>query len=271
MEHGIQRPLIKEPQCAWTDAHAHLSDLDPPQLSAIVTEAHDAGFNCIINTATSLSDSTIVCQQCTPHPLLSCTVGISPFDVADAHGTWYQQLRDLCNLPQVVGIGETGIDASNPTYPPVDLQQTVFEKHLELAMETDLPIVIHSRGSEQRVLDICLAHKAPTVVFHCYTGDSATMERIVDAGYMISFSGIITFTNTTLIPLVRQTPLSNILIETDSPYLAPVPFRGKPNRPALAALVGCSIAKIKQLDEAECAQAILKNFRATFAKRFSAC
>jgi TatD DNase family protein len=250
----------------WIDSHAHLCDVDDALQAVLIAEAQACGIDRILNAATSLSSSASVLRQCGLHRCLSAAVGISPFDVQDAPQDWRMQLAAFAKRPAVVAIGETGMDVSNPAYPPLTLQRDFFEKHLECAHAADLPVVVHSRGCERQALDMCVASGVRSAIFHCYTGSLDALTRIIDAGYVVSFSGIITFKNSTLSPLVAYTPLSHMLIETDSPYLAPVPHRGMQNRPAWVAHVGKAVAKIKKLEEEECGLLLEDTFSRTFGK-----
>jgi TatD DNase family protein len=251
----------------WTDSHAHLYGCDEAGLDAVLSGAQANSVHRILNTATSLPTSATVVSQCAGHAALPGAVGISPFDVKNNPGSWEAQLAELAVQPRIVAIGETGIDATNPTYPDLDLQVEFFEKHLGLAITRDLPVIVHSRGCERRALDICLASGVRRAVFHCYTGDAATMKAIVDAGYYVSFSGIVTFTNSPLVSLAAAAPIDSMLIETDSPYLAPVPHRGKQNQPAWVALTGKKIAEIRGMDEEELAKALERNFDRLFLNK----
>lgn len=248
----------------WTDSHAHLYGCDAAALDLLLSAAVKNGVRRVLNAATSLATCHTVAAQCAGRQGLICSVGISPFDVKNNPGSWEGQLLELAAKPGVVAIGETGIDATNPSYPDLSLQVPFFEKHLALAASLGLPVIVHSRGSEQQALDICLSSGIKRAVFHCYTGDADTMIKIIDAGYFISFSGIVTFANSPLVSLARSAPLDSILIETDSPYLAPVPHRGKTNQPAWVSLVGRKIAETKKMDEDELAAVLEKNFDRAF-------
>jgi TatD DNase family protein len=248
----------------WTDSHAHLYGCDNAALKEIVGGAHTNGVRRILNVATSLSSSATVVSQCAGHPGLFAAVGISPFDVRDAPADWEERLAALFADSHVIALGETGIDATNPSYPALDLQLSFFEKHLALARRLEKPVIVHSRGCEKRALDMCTSAGVKRAVFHCYTGDAATLKAIVEAGYFVSFSGIVTFSKSPLVSLAACAPLDSILIETDTPYLAPVPHRGKPNQPAWVALVGKKIAEIRKMDEEEFAAAVERNFDRAF-------
>jgi TatD DNase family protein len=248
----------------WTDSHAHLYNYDNASLLACCAEAREHGVVRILNAATSLESCRTVVSQCSGSDGLFGAVGISPFDVAQAQQSWEDQLSALASSPGIIAIGETGIDTTNPSYPDIGLQLRFFEKHLALAHRLCLTAIVHSRGCEQKALDLCIASGIKRAVFHCYTGTRATMEAIVDAGHFVSFSGIVTFAKTSLASIVKAAPLGSILIETDTPYLAPVPHRGKPNRPAWAELVGKKVAEIKGIPEEELAAALERNFERAF-------
>jgi len=248
----------------WIDVHAHLYQHSPPDLDAALCAAQASGITAVVNTATDLSTARTVIAQAPTHAALFAATGISPFDVRDLPGDWRAQLAALCAAPRVIAVGECGIDASNPRYPPVPAQEPVFAQQLDLARELDLPVVIHSRGAEERAADMCRAHGIARALFHCFTGSMAALRRVLDAGYCVSFSGIITFPDSTLDDLVKFTPADRIFVESDAPYLAPVPHRGKPNCPAWTAVTGSHAARIRGVSESELASRIRRNFETLF-------
>jgi TatD DNase family protein len=250
----------------WIDSHAHLGDVDDRRLSVLLSEARDRGVNRILNVATSLLSSNAVLRQAGIHRSLIPAVGISPFDVTAESADWLARLTALAAAPSVAAIGETGLDTTNPRYPSLQLQRFFFESQLGLCVENELPVVVHSRGCEQQVLDLCRTTGVRLAVFHCYTGPLEVLKRILDSGYIVSFSGIITFKNSLLSPLVSYTPLSQMLIETDSPYLAPVPHRGSRNQPAWVVYVGKTVAAIKNIDEEECGRGLSETFSRIFGQ-----
>jgi TatD DNase family protein len=248
----------------WVDAHAHLYDLDDNGLSEAVHACETAGVAAILNTATSLETSRVVLSQCATRPFLYGAVGISPFDAEGLPASWPDRLAALLSDPRAVALGETGIDTTNPAYPDIRLQLPLFERQLDIASGHDLPVIVHSRGCESRAVDICRRQGVRKALFHCFTGDVSSARKIIDAGYLVSFSGIITFKNTSLIECVDYVPLTSMLVETDSPYLAPAPHRGKRNRPEWVVYVGKKVAEIKKMDEEKAAKVMLKNFRNLF-------
>jgi TatD DNase family protein len=248
----------------WTDSHAHLYEFSDSALDDAVAAARAVGVHRILNVATSLAASATVVRQCSRIDGLAGAVGISPLDIGSASNSWEQEILTLACATGIIAIGETGIDATNPTYPPLNLQIEFFERHCNIAKSLDVPVIVHSRGCERKALEICKSLGLRKAVFHCYTGPVDTMKKIIDAGFAVSFSGIVTFAGSPLATLVQSIPLGSILVETDTPYLAPVPHRGKPNQPAWVALVGKKIAEIRQMDEQELAAAIEATFDRVF-------
>jgi TatD DNase family protein len=165
---------------------------------------------------------------------------------------------------KVIAVGEIGIDNSNPAYPPLDKQLPVFEKQLHLAVQNNLPVIIHSRGIESQALELCIKHGVKKALFHCYTGNITALEKIVNAGFMISISGIVTFPKSNLHELLHAIPLDRIFIETDSPYLTPVPFRGKKNTPSMVRYVGEKIAGILNISPQLLQERLNENFKNLF-------
>jgi TatD DNase family protein len=247
------------------DAHAHLYEYPDGELQGIVAEAAAAGVDIIINTAVSLATAETVLAQCAGFPEnLRAAIGISPFDAADLPVGWDSELTELSTRRKITAIGEIGLDATNPAYPPIEEQMPVFTRQLEIAKNANLPAVIHSRGMEKRAAEICRAAGVKKAVFHCFAGNSEALEHIIDSGYYVSISGIITYKNSHLRELIRSVPVNKLLIETDTPYLSPTPHRGKPNRPALLPYTANEIARLLRVDTPELLTAIKKNTAAAF-------
>jgi TatD DNase family protein len=253
----------------WIDCHAHLDRLPPGQLSAAIAEALSAGVTVILSAATDLPSAAAVISQCQAFPSLYGALGISPFDSRNLPEQWDMGFRSMLNQERIIAVGEIGLDQTNPSspsgskYPAMEIQLPVFEKQLMIAKEHDLPVVVHSRGVEKRVAEICRSFGITRALFHCFTGDAAALEVVLDCGYFVSFSGIVTF-SPAVRDLARRVPLDRLLIETDTPYLAPVPHRGKTNRPAWAALVGEAVASIKGQPAGQLQSALLDNFNRLF-------
>ncbi len=250
----------------WIDSHAHLYGLTPDDLAAQLSECTAAGVGIVVATATDCETALIVTGQCDVHYAVWGAVGISPFDAADLPETWYATLNGLLAHPKVIAVGEIGIDATNPRYPPLSLQQPIFEKQLACARDLNLPAVIHSRGAEERAVDICKDIGVRGALFHCFTGSRTALAAILDEGYYVSLSGIVTFRNSNLRDVVRAIAPERLLIETDTPYLAPVPHRGEQNRPAWVRFVGEEVARLLGMEDGALQEQLEGNFRRLFGK-----
>jgi TatD DNase family protein len=260
---GYNLSLIN-PVPSWIDLHAHLDGLSDSELSQSIAEAAAAGVSVVFVAATDLASAEIVSRQCVMHPSLWGAVGICPFSAGLLPDNWEAKLRSFLLRERIIAIGEIGIDESNPKYPPLSLQLPVFERQLEIARECDLPIIVHSRGAESRVISLCMSHGIKRAVFHCFTGDSVSLAAILDGGYSVSFSGIVTF-NSNLLGRVAEVPLDRLFIETDSPWLSPTPYRGQVNRPDRVAITGKTIAKTLGISPEKLQEAIAGNFNRLFA------
>ncbi|MDR0306506.1 MAG: TatD family hydrolase [Chitinispirillales bacterium] len=246
--------------CAWIDTHAHLFDCSDAALETLIAESASKGVNLIINTSVSVDTAQTVLRQCKRFPQhLRAAVGISPFDVITQDETWADKIEVMLSDPLTVAIGEIGLDCANPRYPPLELQMPVFIKQLQLAAQTGVTAIVHSRGMEKRTAEICRETGVSKAVFHCFTGDREAAEYILECGYYISISGIITYKNSHLANLIPFIPIDRLLIETDSPYLAPSPHRGKVNCPAFLIHTATEIAKLLRISERELSAALIKN------------
>jgi TatD DNase family protein len=248
----------------WIDIHAHLYDKSEDKLQLNLDNASSHNVTLIINSATNIDTAYIVASQCKKKKHLLGVAGISPFDVEQVIENWKTDLTRLLDLDKIIGVGEIGLDNTNPIYPSFEKQIPVFEQQLELARDLDLPVVIHSRGAENEAVDFCMNQNISRALFHCFTGNKISLKKLLDSGYYASFSGIITFKNSPLEELVRFAPLDRIFIETDTPYLSPHPYRGKPNEPAYVSYVGEKIADIKNLPVEKTAKGIWDNFTTLF-------
>ncbi|MGZ4683525.1 MAG: TatD family hydrolase [Acidimicrobiales bacterium] len=235
---------------SWTDNHCHLpagADAAEP-----IAEARAAGVTRLITVGTDVERSRQAIAVASAHPGVWATAGVHPHDAADG----LDGLVELLGAPEVVAVGECGLDY-HYDHSPRDAQRQVFAEQIALAFEHDLALVIHTREAWDDTFDILAAEGVPPrTVFHCFTGGPTEAGKGLDLGIRISFSGIITFkTADDLRAAAAACPLDRLLVETDSPYLAPVPHRGRPNRPALVPLVGAAVAAAKGIDVAEVADA----------------
>jgi TatD DNase family protein len=248
----------------WIDTHAHLFDLNSDQLSYLVSETAGSSVGLIVSTAVNLISGKKVLDHCSSFPLIYGAIGISPFDIEVLDPDWELVLKSLLDNKKIIALGEIGLDSTNPKYPQLEKQIPFFEKQLDIAIGSKLPVIIHSRGIEERTADICKQTGVQNAVFHCFTGDYTAAKKIVDLGYYISFSGIITFKKAGIRTLLPRLPLDRILIETDSPYLAPVPLRGKTNSPLFIRFIGEEIARLLSINDVDLQILLRKNFNNCF-------
>jgi len=213
------------------DSHCHLTaEAFEDEWPAVIDRAHEAGVTELVTIASDPRDAKIAIEIATGRDGVWCTAGLHPHEADQFDGRTVSALRHLAARPEVVAIGEAGLDFHYDNAPR-DRQRLCFEAQLELARELDLPIVVHSRDADGETAAF-LASTDARGVLHCFTAGPALLEAGLDAGWMVSFSGIVTFRRFEGADLVRRVPDDRLLIETDSPYLAPVPHRGHRNEPA---------------------------------------
>jgi TatD DNase family protein len=237
-------------------------------LPGVLDRARAAGVATLIAVGTDAADGALVCELARAHPGVHAAVAIHPNEVAQAAPGDDQVIAELARLPGVVAIGETGLDRYWDRT-PFAAQQAAFDRHLDLAAALGLPVIIHCRDAYPDVIAQLAGRGGPIRgVLHSFTGDQADAEALLDLGLHLSFAGMITFTNRNLDPLrevARRTPADRLLVETDSPYLSPHPFRGKPNEPARTAITAATLAALRGLDESALADLTTANARALFA------
>lgn len=257
----------------WIDTHAHLAELCESEFLLNLDNAKNAGVGGIINIGTNITESKNAIKQAkiiAPVKTFA-VVGIAVPESFDYCGNfeWVAELENLAKDESVVAIGETGLDfAGKEDYPPIETQRTVFEKHIEIAKKLNKPIVIHSRMAEEKVLEMLISAGIKKAVFHCFTGNAETAKKITDAGFFVSFSGIVTFKRGVLDETVKSVLQDRIFVETDAPWLAPVPFRGKTNEPANVKIVGEKIASILEIDAEKLAEQTKNNTEKFFDVKF---
>lgn len=251
------------------DSHCHLdlpdfAETQPQALAAMQRE----GVTHALCVAVNLEDFPKVRALAENHAHLFATVGVHP-EVTDAREPSEDELIALAAHPKVVAIGETGLDYYWHKDAP-EWQRERFRTHIRAARRCGKPLVIHNREATADVLRLLREERADEVggVFHCFTEDWAAAEAALALGFYLSFSGIVTFKNALKIKdVARRAPLDRILVETDSPYLAPVPFRGKPNQPAYVRYVAEEVARLREIPVETLAQATTDNFFRLFSVR----
>lgn len=248
----------------WIDTHCHLPSLDFGA-DAAIADARAGDVEAMVCVGTDVSSSRAAIAIAQHEPDVWATVGLHPHDAKDFAAQW-PQLLDLLEQDRVVALGETGLDFYY-SYSPHDEQVAAFRAHLQVAQERSLPIVVHVRDA----WDACFetfddVGAPPGTILHCFTGGPTELERALAHGCFISYSGIVSFKNAReLHEAARRTPTDRLLIETDAPYLAPVPHRGKENRPTFVADVGRALAAVREADVDEIARVTAANARRVFS------
>ncbi len=254
--------FLAEPM-TWTDDHCHLHyrDATPDRVAEAVAEARSAGVGRMITVGCDLADSKAAIAAAAVHEGVFATVGVHPHEAAGG----IDGIESLLGDPTVVAVGECGLDYFYE-HSPREAQREVFAAQIALAHAHDLALVIHTRDAWDDTFDVLAAEGAPSrTVFHCFSGGPAEARRCLDLGAMLSFSGIITFkTAQDLRDAAAVCPLDRVLVETDAPYLTPVPHRGTPNRPALVPLVGAGVAAVQGRPVDEIAAATWENASRTY-------
>jgi TatD DNase family protein len=260
----------------YIDSHAHLFDDEfKEDLAAVLDRAHQAGVDVIVVPATDLESSRTAVGLAEEHAELFACVGIHPHEALKATEADLLEIEGLSSHPKVVGIGEIGLDYHYQFCPP-ERQKEIFERQIEIASRKSLPVVVHMRESAPDSFSIIeeAVRKYPAWlpdapaprrgVFHCFPGTAADATRLRANGFWVSFTGIVTFRKSPAVETIQRLGFQNILLETDSPYLTPVPLRGKRNEPANVALVGRKVAEISGVDEDVVATATTENAKRLF-------
>jgi TatD DNase family protein len=253
----------------FIDTHAHLDDEQfQADLPAVLERASAAGVRRIITIATTAPSSAACVALAAKYPVLAATVGIQPNHVAEAAPEAWDEVVRLAAPGGVVAIGETGLDR-HWNYTPLPQQEDYFARHLELARRHNLAVVIHCREAEADVLRLLGEdhdrHGPVKAVMHSFTGDLATAESCLALGAYISFAGMITYKSAqALRDVAARIPLDRLLVETDSPYLSPVPLRGKRNEPAHVVHTAACLATVFGVDAAVIAAHTTRNAQALF-------
>ena len=248
----------------WTDTHCHIHDDKMTTTSSeSLLRAREAGVSRFVVIGTDAETSAAATAIAADHDDVWATVGLHPHDATNG----VESIVPFITLPKVVAIGECGLDYYYE-HSPRDIQIPVFAEQIALAKEHNLTLVIHTRDAWQDTFDVLDAEGMPeNTIIHCFSGGAAEARQCLDRGAYLSFSGIVTFKNATdLREAALICPLDRLLIETDSPFLAPIPHRGRPNEPAYVGLVGTAIADLRGHNVAEFASATTANALAAFPR-----
>ncbi|RLE18195.1 MAG: hypothetical protein DRJ50_13265 [Actinobacteria bacterium] len=247
----------------WIDSHCHIhSENIPDGPDGAVAAAAEAGVTTLITVGCDRETSLAAIAVAKEHPGVFATVGLHPHDAVNG----VDSIADLIDTPGIVAVGEAGLDYFYD-HSPRETQQHAFAEQIQLANENDLALVIHTRDAWADTFDVLAAEGVPTrTILHCFTGGPDEAQRGLDIGAFLSFSGIVTFKGAPEVQAAAiMCPLDRMLIETDSPYLAPVPHRGQQNRPAWVPHVGQFIADLRDTPVGEIAGATTTNARQVFS------
>jgi TatD DNase family protein len=252
------------------DSHAHIQGNEyDDEVEAVIERARGVGVEKIIAVggAGDMSSNTDAIALADSFHAVYATVGMHPHDAKDVGIEELETLRGLTTHPKVVAVGETGLDYYY-NHSSHELQEQVFSSFIHMACETGLPIVVHERDAAEKAAELLRQEGNGKLcgVIHCFTGNYQAARAYLDLGFYLSFTGIITFKNAEpLRAVVRQIPLDRILVETDAPYLTPVPHRGKRNEPAYVRFVAEAVAKVRGISLEEVASITTANTQKLFS------
>ncbi len=252
------------------DSHVNLhSEKYADDLDAVVEAAREAGVRAMLTISDQLSSTDAIRKISQAHDFIWRSGGVHPHYAKDAEDLSAQTLIDMAGEDDVVGIGECGLDFYYE-YSDREAQAAVFAEHVAASQETRLPLIIHARDADaemRKTLEAAMTERTFVPLLHCYTGGPELAEAVLAMGGYISFSGIITFKNAEDVRAVaRSAPLDRIIIETDCPYLAPVPKRGRRNEPAYLVHVAEKLAEIRDVEPTVIEKATTENFFRLFSK-----
>ncbi|MDZ7262912.1 MAG: TatD family hydrolase [candidate division KSB1 bacterium] len=248
------------------DTHAHLDFPDYDQdRDAVIQRAREAGVERILTVGVNLESSRASVRLAERYENLYAAVGCHPHDAQEMTEKKLQELREMSRHPKVVAIGEMGLDFYR-NLSPAEVQKRVFRDQLTLAQEVGLPVIIHTRNAEGEILQILSQWPSGSLkgVFHCFPGDESMAQQVMALGFYISFTGTVTFKKSRSAEIVKSIPLERLLLETDCPFMAPVPYRGQRNEPAYIRYIAERMAQIKDCPVTEVAEKTTQNARSLF-------
>jgi TatD DNase family protein len=248
------------------DSHCHIDFKDfNKNRDEIIQNACDAGIHTLINIGADLESSERSVQLADKHDMIYATVGIHPHDAKTLDQATFDRLKELTKHKKVVGIGEIGLDYYRDLSPR-NIQKDAFRKQLKLAVELNLPVVIHTRESFDDTLEIIKDYSSdlPGGVFHCFPGTIDDALEVISLGFVISVGGVITFNKAKMAEVAAEVTIDKIILETDAPYLTPVPYRGQQNQPAYVRYVYEKMAQLKEMPFNELVKIVDRNCQKLF-------
>lgn len=261
--------MVSKTSAGLVDSHAHIQGSEfAADVAQVIRRAQEVGVEKIVVVGGSgdLSSNQAALELANFSPGLFATVGMHPHDAKRVSDEDLKRLKELISDPKVVAVGETGLDFYYD-HSPREIQIELFCRFIHMARQAGLPIVVHNREAQREVAELIRNEGKRELrgVIHCFTGDYEAARAFLDLGFYLSFTGIITFKNAdSLRDVVRKLPLDRILVETDSPYLAPVPHRGKRNEPAFVRFVAETVAQIRGLRLDQVAEVTSRNAEELF-------
>ena len=257
-------PADAAPALVDTHCHVYLPRFDADR-DEVVRRAHSSGVRVVVQSAIDVESVHRAFELCDRYDGFYAMAALHPSETKEAGDADFDAIAALCDDPRVVAVGESGLDYYwDRTFD--DRQEVFFRRHIELAIEKDLPLVIHNREASDDVVRVLRDGRAASGysprlrgIFHCFGGPFALYEQAADLGFLVGIGGTVTFKNGGVDLVVRDIPLSHIVLETDAPFLAPVPYRGKRNEPAYVVLVAGRIAELKGIPVEEVAEVTTAN------------
>lgn len=247
-----------------TDTHCHLYYQDlRNDIPAVLNRAAKLGVNRFICVGTNIQDSRKCLELANAHEKIYATAGVHPHDAKDTPKDYLDQICDLLKFDKMIAAGEMGLDYYRNISEP-EIQNRVFREQMELAQSLGKPVIFHNRDADADMLKVLSDFPNVTGVAHCFSSNLETAKAFLDMGYYISFAGNLTFKNSHLPEVAKGLPLDRVLVETDSPYLSPVPYRGKPNEPGRTRFVAEKLAEIHNVSLDVIAKKTSENATALF-------
>lgn len=248
------------------DSHIHLdSKVYSEDLPLLIYNAISSGVEIMITPGTTIESSRKCVNIANEYDGVFAAVGVHPHDADNAEADYISSLKELAAEKSVVAIGEIGLDF-NKNYSSTEAQTDIFKTQIKLAQELDLPMIIHNRDSDELMEEILLSAGYFNGVIHCYTGGLKFAKKLVEMGFLLGFTGITTFGVRELEEVIKRVPMDRLLVETDGPYMTPVPHRGKRNEPSYVLHVAEKIAELKEISLEELADLTTKNCLTLFER-----
>ena len=248
------------------DTHAHYTDeaFDADR-DAVIRAVHDSGVGLVMNSSSDEKSSREAVALAEKYDFIYASVGWHPEDAAGFSERSLDLIREWVRHPKVRAIGEIGLDYHYEDAAPRELQKEVLERQLQLALELKMPVVIHDREAHGDCMELVRSYPELTGAFHCFSGSAEMAKELLDRGWYLGFTGVITFKNARkALEVLEMCPLDRILIETDCPYMAPVPHRGERNDSRLLPFMAAKVAELKGLTPDEAARVTTENGKRFF-------